>query len=160
MPRFAVLHDLATDDTPPVGLVLEMKDYVLVHAPRDFGIPERQDGEYRVLDPELIYVTYRPGDTGYFEQVLGSLSWAFGVGDSGEVPVADDKTLLQLIVRKVDKPRDLVRVGEYDVALTFPRDHAAAPADARAACGPRSAYEPEPSEEFAIAAKGGGVVAA
>jgi hypothetical protein len=152
MPRFAVLHDLSTEDTVPVGLALERDDHVLVYAPADFGIQERQNGEYRVLDPEMAYVAYKPGDTGYFEQVLGSISWAFGVGEVGTVQSADDEMLLKLIVHKIDRPREESLRGTYDVPLTIVRSTGGD--EVRFVQAKDTVYCAD-QEELAIAARGG-----
>ena len=78
----------------PFGLAMEMDGFVLVHTPREYGIPERHDGEYRVLEPDGTFVTYGPGDTGYFDQVLVDLAWAFGIGEQGNCDEADFTTVL------------------------------------------------------------------
>lgn len=156
MAKYAVLHDLGDERTPPVGIALEMAGQVLVHAPQEFGVPERHDGEYRVLGPDMTYVTYRPGEPGYFEQVLVGLSWAFGVGEQGVVEQADYDSLLALIVHKIEHPRDRAHVGEYDVALSFARE-SASQCDIRVVHGFSPAYMPNPRESVPLAARGRGV---
>jgi hypothetical protein len=154
MYRFAVLHDLSDDSTPPIGLALERDDHVFVFTPGEFGIAQRQDGEYRVLGPDLTYISYVPGDPGYFEQVLGSISWAFGVGEIGKVPVADDEMFLKLVCIKVDRPRGEARQGTYgEPAVTIVRDH-----DVSVVWGVETTYHAS-DEELGIAARGDGVVA-
>jgi hypothetical protein len=113
MPRYAVLHDVTTEETTPVGIALEMGDHVLVHVPSEYGIPARHDGEYRVRQPNMAFVIYRPGDAGYFDQVLVDLSWAFGVGEQGVREETGFKTVLELMVEKVERERSRERVGEY-----------------------------------------------
>jgi hypothetical protein len=149
MPRYAVLHDVASDDAGPVGFALEMDGYVHVHVPREYGIAERHDGDYRVQQPNLTYVTYRPGDPGYLDQLLIDLSWSFGVGEHGVVPEANFDTALDLLVRKVDEPRNRQRVGEYDFRSLLDRHRP----PVGFVCGVPATYRAE-QDELAIAARG------
>ena len=149
MPRYAILHDTGSEDGGPLGLALEMDGYVYVHVPREYGIPERHDGEYRVLQPDMTYVTYRPEDQGFFDQVLIDLSWAVGVGAQGEVEEANFDTALDLLVRKVDEPRNRERRGEYD--LTSLLDRGRVPVGF--SCGVPTPYRAA-AEELPIAARG------
>jgi hypothetical protein len=118
VPRYAVLHDLSDQESRPVGIAFEMPDYVAVHAPREYGIPERQDGEYQVRQPNMAFVGYRPGEPGYFEQVLGDLAWAFGIGEQGIRVGANYATLFELIVEKVEREQGRQREGEYGAAAS------------------------------------------
>ena len=116
MPRFAVLHDVAGEESRPVGIVLEMPDHVLVLAPKEYGIPERHDGAYRVFQPDATFVAYQPGDSAYFDHVLIDLSCSFGIGEQGICVDASLTTLLQLIVEKIERERSRVSFGEYETA--------------------------------------------
>jgi hypothetical protein len=151
VPRYAVLHDVTARDSAPVGLAIEMPDHVLVHVPREYGIHERHDGEYRVLQPNMTHVVYAPGDAAFFDQVLVDLSWAFGVGEQGLVESANYQTLFQLLVEKVERERNREKVGDYET-VGAPRERRAVTAS--------HAYQPveveAPTEDYlAVAARAG-----
>jgi hypothetical protein len=154
MHRYAVLHDLTTEQTLPVGFAVELDDHVLVHLPRTFGIPEKHDGEYHVRQPDMNFITYRPGDAGYFDQVLVDLSWGFGVGEQDTLADVTDKTLLELQVSRIDRVLAQSRHGEYDLAMGFLPERQAG--SARVGFGQDPVYCPEPEEVeyLAVAAKG------
>lgn len=83
--RYAVLLDKAGEDVRPVGIAVEHSRGVFVDLPDAYGVPFEHVGEYRVLQPGLTEVLYRPGDPGYLDQVLVDLFWGFAIGEVGEL---------------------------------------------------------------------------
>lgn len=114
MPRYAVLRALEGAGLP-VGLVIERRGYVHVEALDEYGLPRRFDEEYRVLGRDLVEVMYRPGDAGYFDQVLVDLSRHVSVAGQGEVDDAEWGTVLRLFQEKVVDPRLRGVAGHYVV---------------------------------------------
>jgi hypothetical protein len=116
MSRYAVLTDLH-NESRPIGLAIERDSYVQIELPDEYGIPRRHAGVYRVLQPDGTRIAYRPGDEGYFDQLLVGLSTSFGIAEEGEVPQADDAAVARLLVEKVFAPRDQSEVNEYAPVL-------------------------------------------
>ena len=83
--RYAPLLEIRNGSGRPVGVAIEHADGVAVDLPSSYGIPAAHSGEYRVLQPDLAEIIYRPGDAGYLEQVLVDLSWGFAIGEIGVI---------------------------------------------------------------------------
>jgi hypothetical protein len=130
MANFAVLWEI---DGPsrPIGLAIDLGDYVYVEVPDSYGLPHRVDGEYRVMQPDSTHMIYRPGEPGYLEQILVDLSSLFAVGERGEADISDNAALIKLLTEKVFRPREESRVGDYAVGVpggcpVYVREHAIA----------------------------------
>lgn len=104
MPRYAVVGALDASALP-VGLVVEDEDCVRVEALDDYALPTCITEPYRVLQRDLTEVIYKPGDSGYFDQVLVELSRQAAIGEQGEIPFPSEAALLSLFSEKVLKPR-------------------------------------------------------
>jgi hypothetical protein len=104
MPRYAVIAALDANALP-VGLVVEDEDCVRVEALDEYAFPACITEPYRVLQRDLSEVIYKPGDVGYFDQVLVELSRQASVGEQGEIPFPSEAALLNLFSEKVLNPR-------------------------------------------------------
>lgn len=114
--RFAVLWDVDLDESAPVGLAVERSNHVRVYLPRDSGVPTRYDGEYRVFGPDGSDIVYRPGDDGYFEQVLVDLSRVFAIGTQDvREDLHERAAIMELFLTYVVHPRTDRVAGEYEV---------------------------------------------
>src|SRR3712207_4277069 len=117
--RYAVLWGLDEATSVPVGIAVEQDGYVLVDVPEHFCIPARHRGEYRVVEPDGTPVTYRPGDEGYFEQLLIDLSRTFAIGERHTLAVADPISIAELLKEKVLDPLKSMRIGRYSPTRTL-----------------------------------------
>lgn len=104
MPRYAVIGALDAGALP-IGLVVDDEGCVRVEALDEYGLPARITEPYRVLQRDLTEVIYKPGDNGYFDQVLVELSRQASIGERGEIPFPSEAALLGLFSEKVLKPR-------------------------------------------------------
>lgn len=132
--RYAVLWTLDEPESLPIGLAVEQDGCVLVDLPEHYCVPARWRGEYRVLQPDSTRLTYRPGDTGYFDQVLLDLSRMFAIGQQDVVDAADQEAVLGLLNENVLRPLRQARVETYEP--TYPKhryDHVEEPAETAAA---------------------------
>ncbi|MGC1851711.1 MAG: hypothetical protein WA687_04645 [Solirubrobacterales bacterium] len=128
MAKYAVLWEINGQASRPIGLAIDLGDYVYVEVPDSYGIPHRFDGEYRVLQPDSTHMVYRPGEEGYLEQILVDLSSLFAIGDRGLADISNNAALIALLTEKVFKPREESRVGDYAVGLpdgcpSYVREH-------------------------------------
>jgi hypothetical protein len=122
--KFAVLWDVREDVSRPFGVVAEHGDHVHVFVPRERGIPKRYSDEFRVLGPGGSYVVYKPGDDGYFDQVLVDLSRVFAIGKRGTLPSLDKASLFELFVDEVvhaDVDAKVAQYGTRPVGQSFSR---------------------------------------
>lgn len=119
--RYAVLWSLNNPVSMPIGIAVEQDGHVLVDVPEHLCVPARYRGEYRVLQPDSDYITYRPGHEGYFEQVLIDLSRMFAIGERGEIPAGDPATIIKLLREKVLQPLQEKRLQQYEPAASGPR---------------------------------------
>ncbi len=111
--RYAVLWSLEDPTSLPIGVAVEQEGHVLVDVPEHLCVPARHRGEYQVLQPDSTHLTYRPGDDGYFDQVLVDLSRMFAIGERGEILEADPTTVVGLLRTKVFQPLESKRVKIY-----------------------------------------------
>lgn len=102
--RYAVLRE-PDGDHLPMGLALEMSDYVRVLALDEYGLPKKIKEPYRVTGRDMAIIEYRPGMSGYFEQVLVELSRVASMGEQGEAADISDDSVIALFSEKVQKPR-------------------------------------------------------
>ena len=111
--RFAVLWSLDHDRSIPIGVAVEFPDYVLVDVPEHLCVPPRYRGAYEVIQPDSTFLTYRPGEAPYFEQVLLDLSRMFAIGERGEIAGEDAVSVIDLLRDKVLEPLRSMTVGRY-----------------------------------------------
>jgi hypothetical protein len=111
--KFAVLISIEEPRGFPIGVAVDLPDHVLVDVPDHLCIPARHRGEYRVMQPDGSILTYRPGDEGYFGQVLLDLSRVFAIGERGEIEDDDPFAISELLAEKVYGPIRETRVGLY-----------------------------------------------
>lgn len=122
MYRYAVLWDIDSAESRPVGIALERGDHVYVDVAEEYGLEPKFSGEYRVLQPDMSEIIYRPGDPLYFDQVLLDVSRMFAIKGGSHVQVADSAMLMSLVSEHVLRPLSNTRVGEYGrVAAPFRR---------------------------------------
>lgn len=112
--KYAVLHDL-DESGQPAGLALDCIRFVWVEVQNGVGMPHRFTGDYEVLGPNGDFIVYRPGDDGYFDQVLIDLSRVYAIGEQGELDQLGGRTILSLLAEKVLRPRDAAREADYPV---------------------------------------------
>jgi hypothetical protein len=112
MPRYAVLRDIHHPGVRPIGLVTEHADRVRVLLAEDRGVRADWHDPYNVFEPDGNALVYMPGEDGYFDHVLMSLSRTFVVDELDYVADLDDETVLTLYYSKVDHPR-MMRGGRY-----------------------------------------------
>lgn len=117
MLRYAVLWEPTDGRSQPVGLVLETPDSVRLELPQAYGMPTRYDGEYRVLQPDMTEVVYRPGDPHYFDHTLIELMRHFAVCDLGEVQTVDEIVVGSLLDEHVLAPRTARRRADYPAGI-------------------------------------------
>ena len=100
--RYAVLWDTEPQKSREAGIVVERDDHVLIDVSSRYCIPARQRGEFKVGTPDGALVAYKPGDPGYFDQILLALSNTFAIGEHGEI---DDRevSVPELYAEKVTK---------------------------------------------------------
>jgi hypothetical protein len=104
MRRYAVLRETDGENLP-IGIAIERESDVTIVALDEFGLPRRISEPYRVLQRDLSTVEYKPGDPGYFEQVLLELQRAASISEIQEVPDATRDILIALYNDKVVKGR-------------------------------------------------------
>lgn len=104
MPRYAVIGALDAKSLP-IGLVVEDEGCVRIEALDEYRLPELITEPYRVLQRDLSEVVYKPGDTGYFDQVLVELSRLVSIGEQDSISIPSEAALLSLFAEKVLKPR-------------------------------------------------------
>jgi hypothetical protein len=114
--RYAVLWSLDHDKSIPVGVAVELSDYVLVDVPEHLCVPPRYRGAYEVIQPDSSFLTYRPGEAQYFDQVLLDLSRMFAIGERGTIEGDDAGDVLDLLRSKVLEPLRSMTVGHYSDA--------------------------------------------
>jgi hypothetical protein len=105
MKRYAVLWDIDSQTSLPVGLAVEREDGVRLYVPSAYGLPANYTGEYRVLQPDGSELTYRPPERNYFDQVLVDLQRMFAVGKIAEADLDHPMDLPMLLVSEVYGPR-------------------------------------------------------
>lgn len=126
--RFAVLWSLDLDQSIPIGVAVEFEDHVLVDVPEHLCVPARYRGAYEVIQPDSSFLTYRPGDPQYFEQVLLDLSRMFAIGERGETAGDDRSDVLDLLRERVLEPLRSTTVGKYlDIRPSLAVYHASEP---------------------------------
>jgi hypothetical protein len=113
--KYAVLWDVRGHASRPFGVVAEHGDHVHVFVPKECGVPTRYSDDFRVLGPGGSFVVYRPGDEGYFDQVLVDLSRVFAVGKRGTVPSLDKSSLFEIFVDEVVHADVDPQVAGYDL---------------------------------------------
>lgn len=75
-----VLWDLDRgEEATPCGLAVLYDDHVAVEVSEEYGWARRITGERRKTEPDGTISVVRPGDPGYFEEVLHDLSHTFAV---------------------------------------------------------------------------------
>lgn len=99
-----------------LALAVEFPDYVLVDVPEHLCVPPRYRGAYEVIQPDSTFLTYRPGEEQYFEQVLLDLSRMFAIGERGAIEGDDAGDVLDLLRSKVLEPLRSMTVGHYSDA--------------------------------------------
>jgi hypothetical protein len=104
MNRYAILQETDGQNLP-LGIAVERENEVRVIAVDEFGLPKRISEPYEVLQRDLTTVQYKPGDAGYFEQVLLELQRIASVGQVKELPSADPQTLMEIVSEEVLKAR-------------------------------------------------------
>jgi hypothetical protein len=104
MKRYALLRE--TDGQHlPVGIAVERDNDVTIVAIDEFGLPRRISEPYEVLQRDLSTVQYRPGDQGYFEQVLLELQRIVSVGEKQNLPSVEADALIELYNDEVARAR-------------------------------------------------------
>lgn len=83
---------MISDRDGPAFLLVGAPGGLLLHT-AGFGC-ERFDHPVEVVQPGGWLRRYEPGDEGYFEQVLGDLSWGLSVTRVGFAPDGADPTTL------------------------------------------------------------------
>ena len=116
--EYAALLDTTNGSARPVGVALATGHAVIVDLPKAYGIPVVHEGEYRVLQPNLTEIIYRPGDDGYLDQVLADLSWCFAVGERGALEILDTPSYARLRARLEAEHYARERTGTYEPANT------------------------------------------
>ena len=102
--HYAVLWSLDYDQSVPIGIAVESADHVLVDVPDHIGIPARYRDPYEVIQPDSSTLIYRPGDPGYFDQVLFGLSQMLAVGERGVIADDSSSDVIDLLREKILKP--------------------------------------------------------
>jgi hypothetical protein len=120
--KYAVLHDLDETPSQPAGLAVDCGRHVLVEVQNGTGMPWKYDGPFEVLSPDSTRLVYRPGDEGYFEQVLIDLSRVYAIGEQDEIEQLGANNVLSLLAEKVLRPRDAAREADYPVVRWAERD--------------------------------------
>ncbi len=129
MKRYAILRE-ADGDRLPMALVVERDEDVTIVAWDEYGLPRKVHEPYRVLQRDLTSVEYRPGDEGYFDQVLVELQRLASIGSVGEIETADRESIIKLYDREVLRPRiskPQPYVAQAVTAKWFPVEEDAAP---------------------------------
>lgn len=104
MNRYAILQETDGQNLP-LGIAVERENEVRVIAVDEFGLPKRISEPYEVLQRDLTTVQYKPGDAGYFEQVLLELQRIASVGKVKDLPAADPQALMEIVSEEVLKAR-------------------------------------------------------
>jgi hypothetical protein len=105
MARYAVLWDIDSKESQPVGIALEHDDRVVVNVPWWHCVPLSYSEPYSVLGPAGVPIVVEPGDPDFFENVLVELSHTFAIGERDSTDeAADDRTMMRLLHDKVLSP--------------------------------------------------------
>jgi hypothetical protein len=115
--KYAVLWDIESAKSRPIGLAIDGENGVTVELPSDYGLPRTYSDEFRVLKGGQDIV-YTPGEPAYFEQVLADLSTAVAVSERGEIEAQTPEAVLDLMREKVNRPgQQAAAVGHYYVKV-------------------------------------------
>jgi hypothetical protein len=89
--RYAVLWDVDGGESVPCGLAVDGPEAVRLTLPAVYGFPEFIDEPVTVPLPSGAAALLRPGDSGYFDQVLLDLSHTFAIVEQQQpvAPAAD-----------------------------------------------------------------------
>ncbi len=112
-PRYAVLWSVDGAESIEIGIAVERADHVLVDVPGNLCVPARQRGEYQVMQPDGSLVVYRPGDEGYFDQVLIDLSRTFAIGEQDRLVDGEKETIARALQEKVNQQIITKRRARY-----------------------------------------------
>jgi hypothetical protein len=104
MASYAILWDIDRESSYPVGIAVEREDGVRVYLPSYYeGFRTHYTDPEYVLQPDISEREYRPGQPGYFDQIVAQLSRTFAIGKRGDLNRTDIDSIMDRLVEEVKR---------------------------------------------------------